>query len=120
MHIIGDRLCGEITCQRSVDLDLIGVCDCIACQPVSGSALQFTGRVARKDFSLTTRKLSAYAKVAESGIPRAMSVCGRCTTRMAIRRRGAKMAEQPIGIGSGGRKRRAAAAAAGGIASRGL
>ena len=80
MHIIGDRLCGEITCQRSVDLDLIGVCDCIACQPVSGSALQFTGRVAREDFSLTTRKLSAYVKVAERGIPRAMSVCGRYNT----------------------------------------
>ena len=50
------------------------------CQTVGGSAFQFTTRVAREDFHLTSGRLTAYVKVAESGNPRFMSFCGRCAT----------------------------------------
>ena len=80
MQINGACLCGDITWQARIDPNLVGVCHCTDCQTVGGSAFQFTTRVAREDFDLTSGELTAYAKVAESGNPRAMSFCGRCAT----------------------------------------
>ena len=58
----------------------MGVCHCTDCQTAGGSAFQFTTRVAHEDIELLSGELTAYVKVAESGNPRAMSFCGRCTT----------------------------------------
>ena len=80
MEINGTCLCGDIRWQAIIDPALVGVCHCTDCQTVGGSAFQFTTRVAREDFHLTTGELAAYVKVAESGNPRAMSFCGRCAT----------------------------------------
>ena len=80
MEINGTCLCGDISWQATIDPALVGVCHCTDCQTVGGSAFQFTTRVAREDFHLTTGELAAYVKVAESGNPRAMSFCGRCAT----------------------------------------
>ena len=75
MQINGACLCGDITWQASIDPNLVGVCHCTECQTVGDSAFQFTTRVAREDFHLTSGRLTAYVKVAESGNPRAMSFC---------------------------------------------
>ena len=80
MEINGACLCGDISWQATIDPALVGVCHCTDCQTVGGSAFQFTTRVAREDFHLTSGELTAYVKVAESGNPRAMSFCGRCAT----------------------------------------
>ena len=80
MQINGACLCGDITWEATIDPAMVGVCHCTDCQTVGGSAFQFTTRVAREDFDLTSGELTAYAKVAESGNPRAMSFCGRCAT----------------------------------------
>ena len=80
MEISGACLCGDISWQATIDPALVGVCHCTDCQTVGGSAFQFTTRVAREDFHLTTGELTAYVKVAENGNPRAMSFCGRCAT----------------------------------------
>ena len=47
---------------------------------MGGSAFQFTTRVAREDFHLTSGELTVYVKIAESGNPRATSFCRRCAT----------------------------------------
>ena len=43
-------------------------------------AFQFTARVAREDFYLTSGELTAYVKIAESGNLSTISFCGRCAT----------------------------------------
>ena len=78
MQINGACLCGNITWQASIDPSLVGVCHCSDCQTVGGSAFQFTARVAREDFYLTSGELTANVKIAESGNPRTISFCGRC------------------------------------------
>ena len=85
MEINGACLCGDISWQATIDPALVGVCHCTDCQTVGGSAFQFTTRVAREDFHLTTGELAAYVKVAESGNPRAMSFCSRCATSKTLR-----------------------------------
>ena len=47
---------------------------------MGGSAFQFTTRVARENFHLTSGELTASVKIAKSGNPRAMSFCRRCAT----------------------------------------
>ena len=64
MQINGACLCGKITWQARIDLNLVGVCHCTDCQTVGGSTFQFTTRVAREDFHLTSGELTAYVKVA--------------------------------------------------------
>ena len=78
----GAGLCGDITWQARIDPNLVGVCHCTDCQTVGGSAFQFTTRVAREDFELTSGELAAYAKVAESGNPRAMFFSDPATTEI--------------------------------------
>ena len=85
MQINGACLCGDITWQASIDPNLVGVCHCTDCQTVGGSAFQFTTRVAREDFHLTSGRLTAGIKVAESGNPRAMNFCRRCATMIRPR-----------------------------------
>jgi len=51
-NIDGRCLCGDIRWEASIDPDLVGVCHCTHCQPVGGSAFQFTTRVARDHFTL--------------------------------------------------------------------
>ena len=79
MQINGACLCRHRTWQATIDPKLVGVCHCTDCQTFGGSAFQSTTRVAREDFELLSGDLTAYVKVAESGNPRAMSFCGRCT-----------------------------------------
>ena len=80
MQINGACLCGNITWQASIDPSLVGVCHCSDCQTVGSLAFQFTARVAREDFYLTSGELTAYVKIAESGNLSTISFCGRCAT----------------------------------------
>ncbi len=80
MQINGACLCGNITWQASTDPSLAGVCHCSDCQTVGSLAFQFTARVAREDFYLTSGELRAYVKIAKSGNLRTISFCGRCAT----------------------------------------
>ena len=80
MQIDGTCLCGEITWEATIDPALVGVCHCTDCQILSGSAFQFAARVAREDFRLLSGHLKAFVKIAENGNPRAMSLCGTCST----------------------------------------
>ena len=80
VEINGACQCGDISWQATIDPALVGVCHCTNRQNVSGSAFQFTTRVAREDYHLTRGELAAYVKVAERGNPRAVSFFGRCAT----------------------------------------
>src|ERR1700740_2767668 len=82
MKIDGGCHCGFITYTAEVDPDSVGICHCMDCQTLSGSAFRISVRAAKDAFSLRSGQPKIYVKTAESGTKRAQAFCPECGTRI--------------------------------------
>ena len=78
MNIDGACHCGNITWKAIANPDMVAVCYCTDCQTFGSSAFQYTARIKRDDFELTSGKLKELGKLADSGNERYYSFCGDC------------------------------------------
>ena len=79
MKVHGRCHCGEIAYEADVDPQRTGICHCVDCQMLSGSAYRASVTVDRDAFSITRGHPKVYVKTtAESGNRRAQAFCGNC------------------------------------------
>ena len=78
MNIDGACHCGNITWKAVANPDMVAICYCTDCQTFGSSAFQYTARIKRDDFELTSGQLKEHGKLAESGNERYYSFCGDC------------------------------------------
>lgn len=82
MKVDGGCHCGELTYEAEIDPQRIGVCHCVDCQILSGTAFRTAVRVPAADFNLLTGTPKQYTKTGGSGQPRIMAFCGTCGTQI--------------------------------------
>ena len=81
MRITGGCHCGAIKYEAEIDSAAVGLCHCMDCQVMSGSAFRATVPVKQEGFKLTgTPKV--YVKTAQSGNKRAQAFCPNCGTHL--------------------------------------
>ena len=78
MNIDGSCHCGNITWKAIANPDMVAICYCTDCQTFGSSAFQYTARIRRDDFELTSGQLKEHGKLADSGNARYYSFCGDC------------------------------------------
>ena len=78
MNIDGACHCGNITWKAVANPEMVAICYCTDCQTFGSSAFQYTARIKREEFEITTGELKAYGKLADSGNERYYSFCGDC------------------------------------------
>ncbi|MEC8003698.1 MAG: GFA family protein, partial [Pseudomonadota bacterium] len=78
MNIDGACHCGKITWKAVANPDMVAICYCTDCQTFGSSAFQYTARIKRDDFELTSGQLKEHGKLADSGNERYYSFCGDC------------------------------------------
>ena len=76
MNIDGACHCGNITWKAIANPDMVAICYCTDCQTLGSSAFQYTARIKRDDFELTSGQLKEHEKLADSGNERCHSFCG--------------------------------------------
>ncbi|MEM7251919.1 MAG: GFA family protein [Pseudomonadota bacterium] len=82
MRVSGGCHCGELTYEADIDPEAIGICHCIDCQILSGTAFRTAVRVPIEQFRLLTGTPRTYTKIGGSGNPRVMVFCGSCGTQL--------------------------------------
>lgn len=82
MKIDGGCHCGALAYEAEIDPDKVGVCHCIDCQILSGTAFRTAVHVDRKRFNLLRGTPKTYTKTGGSGQPRIMVFCGECGTQL--------------------------------------
>lgn len=82
MNATGGCHCGALTYKAEIDPDNIGICHCIDCQILSGTAFRTVARVPAANFSLLTGEPRTYTKTGGSGRPRIMAFCADCGTQI--------------------------------------
>ncbi len=81
MRITGGCHCGAVKYEAEIDPATVGLCHCLDCQVMSGSAFRATVPAKKEGFKLTgTPKV--YVKTAESGNKRAQAFCPDCGTHL--------------------------------------
>ena len=78
MNIDGACHCGNITWKAVANPDMVAICHCTDCQTLGSSAFQYTARIKRDDFELTSGQLKEHGKLADSVNERYCSFCGDC------------------------------------------
>ena len=82
MKIDGGCHCGAIAYEATIDPSRIGICHCIDCQILSGTAFRTSVRVPAANFKLLRGTFKHYTKTGGSGKPRIMAFCGECGTQI--------------------------------------
>jgi hypothetical protein len=82
MKIDGGCHCGALKYEADIDPARIGVCHCIDCQILSGTAFRTAVHVNAEDFQLLCGEPKTYIKTGGSGRPRIMVFCGNCGTQL--------------------------------------
>ena len=82
MKIDGGCHCGALAYEAEIDPDKVGVCHCIDCQILSGTAFRTAVHVDRERFNLLRGTPKTYTKMGGSGQPRIMVFCGECGTQL--------------------------------------
>ena len=82
MKIDGGCHCGALKYEADIDPRRIGICHCIDCQILSGTAFRTAVHVDTKDFRLLCGEPRTYTKTGGSGKPRIMVFCGDCGTQL--------------------------------------
>ena len=82
MKIDGGCHCGAIAYEATIDPSRIGICHCIDCQILSGTAFRTAVRAPAADFKLIRGTFKHYTKTGGSGKPRIMAFCGECGTQI--------------------------------------
>src|SRR5262245_50329185 len=84
MKVDGQCLCGYLSWDAEVDPESTGLCNCIDCQTLAGSAFRVTVQVTGA-FKFLAGEPSHYTKVAESGNRRELAFCPKCGTSIYSR-----------------------------------
>jgi hypothetical protein len=79
MHVHGGCHCGKVTFKTQTDPDKVMICNCAACQTLSGAPFRAIAHAPIKSFQVVA-ETKAYVKVAESGSNRAQVFCPECAT----------------------------------------
>ena len=67
MHIDEARYYGNITWKAVANPDMFAIWYCNDCQTLGSSAFQYTARIDRDDFELTSGQLKEHGKLADRG-----------------------------------------------------
>lgn len=78
MNIDGACHCGNITWKAVANPEMVAICYCTDCQTFGSSAFQYTARIKREEFEITSGQLKEYGKLADSGNKRYYSFCDDC------------------------------------------
>jgi hypothetical protein len=78
MKIEGQCLCGKIAYEAHVDPAKASICNCTACQTLSGSPFRASVPAKAEDFHILRGEPKVYIKTADSGTKRAQGFCGEC------------------------------------------
>jgi hypothetical protein len=78
MRVEGQCHCGAIRYEAEVEPGTIGVCHCLDCQRLTGSAYRAAIPAPAADFRILTGKPRQYIKTAESGAKRIHAFCENC------------------------------------------
>ncbi len=78
MKIDGQCHCGAISYEAVIDPDDIGICHCVDCQQLTGSAYRVTAFARREDFRVTAGMPKTYVKTGANGRIRYQMFCGDC------------------------------------------
>jgi hypothetical protein len=78
MKIEGQCLCGKIAYEAHVDPAKATICNCTACQTLSGSPFRASVPATAEDFHILRGEPKIYIKTADSGTKRAQAFCGDC------------------------------------------
>jgi hypothetical protein len=78
MRVTGSCHCGAIAYEGEVDPQAMGMCHCLDCQRLSGSAFRVTVPASAATFRLLRGEPRYYVKTGESGAKRRHAFCGDC------------------------------------------
>ena len=78
MKVDGQCHCGKIAYEAEVDPASSVICNCTACQELSGAPFRASVAAKAEDFRITRGKPKEYVKTADSGSKRAQGFCGDC------------------------------------------
>jgi len=78
MNIDGQCHCGNIAYEAVVDPANTVICNCTACQELSGAPFRASIAAKAEDFRITRGTPKEYVKTADSGNKRAQGFCGDC------------------------------------------
>jgi hypothetical protein len=78
MHVTGSCHCGAIAYEAEVDADRVGICHCVDCQKLAGSAYRVSVPTDSRRFRLLRGRPTVYVKTAASGARRAQVFCPTC------------------------------------------
>jgi hypothetical protein len=78
MKIEGQCLCGAIAYEAEVDPARAVLCNCTACQALSGAPFRASVPAKAKDIHIIRGEPKVYVKTADSGAKRAQGFCGEC------------------------------------------
>jgi hypothetical protein len=78
MRVEGQCHCGAITYEAEVEPDTIGVCHCLDCQRLTGSAFRASILAPAGSFRILKGKPRQYIKTADSGANRLHAFCEIC------------------------------------------
>jgi hypothetical protein len=78
MNIHGQCHCGNIAYTAAVDPQKASICNCTACQTLSGAPFRASVPAKAEDFHLLRGEPKVYIKTADSGTKRAQGFCGDC------------------------------------------
>lgn len=100
IKVDGGCHCGALAYEAHIDPSRIGVCHCIDCQILSGTAFRTAVHVATEDFNLLRGEPRTYTKIGGSGRPRIMVFCGNCGTQLYGTGTGADAARISLRVGT--------------------
>src|SRR6266700_7725522 len=78
MRVEGQCHCGAITYEAEVEPDTIGICRCLDCQRLTGSAFRASVLAPADSFRVLNGKPRQYLKTADSGAKRVHAFCEIC------------------------------------------
>jgi hypothetical protein len=78
MKVDGQCHCGEIRYEAEIEPDTIGICHCLDCQTLTGSAFRANVMARAESFRLLEGSPRRYVKTAASGAQRVHAFCGHC------------------------------------------
>ena len=100
MRIDGQCHCGFVTYEAQIDPEEVGICHCIDCQQLTGSAYRVTATAKREDFRLTGGEPKLYAKRGDSGAKSLQFFCPNCGSPCYRTGEGEDAAEIGIRLGT--------------------
>ena len=78
MKVEGQCHCGAITYEADVKVGTIGICHCLDCQTLTGSAFRVHIPAPADTFHVLTGAPKRYVKTADNGVQRVHAFCDQC------------------------------------------